>query len=264
MANTAIQYPRYYSELEGEAKSRYEQKIRMNGLVDPYYRVESGTSSSFSSVEWPEVTYADIYNFLINTTSYCTHEQLKAYKSLDGYNFFVNGWVTNIDVICSQVTRPKIFILTSLVKHSQRLTAPPLQVWVATKQQGEILCAHCSCMAGLGEACSHIAALLFAAETNTQLKGQFASASLPCSWLPPSFRSVPFAEIAHIDFSTPAQKRKQLLKNNEADTPAIVCSRSPCQLFPLNNFRCERARTKNLYCRKALQMPETFRKVALR
>ena len=31
---------------------------------------------------------------------------------------------------------------------------------------------------------------------------------------------MPFAEIAHIDFSTPAQKRKQLLKNNEADTPA--------------------------------------------
>ena len=30
-----------------------------------------------------------------------------------------------------------------LVKHSQRLTAPPLKVWVATKQQGEVLCAHC-------------------------------------------------------------------------------------------------------------------------
>ena len=47
---------------------------------------------------------------------------------------------------------------------------------------------HCICMAGLGEACSHIAALLFAVETNTQLKSQFASTSLPCTWLPPSFR----------------------------------------------------------------------------
>ena len=47
MASTAIQYSRYYSELEGEAKSRYGQKIIMIGLVDPYYRVESGTSSSF-------------------------------------------------------------------------------------------------------------------------------------------------------------------------------------------------------------------------
>ena len=115
---------------------------------------------------------------------YCTHEQLKAYKSLDGYNFFVNGWVTNISVICRQVTRAKVFILMALVKHSQRLTAPPLKVWVAIKQQGEVLCAHCICMAGLGETCSHIAALLFAVETNTQLKSQFASTSLPCTWLP--------------------------------------------------------------------------------
>ena len=67
------------------------------------------------------------------------------------------------------------------------------------------------------QACSHIAALLFTLEANTQLKSQFASTSLPCSWLPPSFRSVPFAEIAQIDFSTPAQKQK-ILMNKEADT----------------------------------------------
>ena len=64
----------------------------MIGLVDPYCALESGNSSYSSSMEWyewPDVTYPDIYNFLINTrtTSYCTHEQLKAYRSLDGYNF---------------------------------------------------------------------------------------------------------------------------------------------------------------------------------
>ena len=178
----------------------------------------TSTSSSVEWYEWPEVTYADIYNFLINTTSYCTHEQLKAFKSLDGYNFFVNGWVTNVTVILSrQINKTKIFIVMSLVKHSQRLSASPLKVWVAAKQQGEVLYAHCTCMADLGEACSHISALLFALETNTQLKSQFTSTSLPCSWLPPSFRSVPFAEITQIDFSTPAQKRKILIIK-EADT----------------------------------------------
>ena len=68
-------------------------------------------------------------------------------------------------------------------------------------------------MAGIGEACSHIAALLFAAEANTQLKSQHASTSLPCSWLPPSFRSVPFAEVSSIDFSTPSQKQKLSLES---------------------------------------------------
>ena len=180
----------------------------MLGCVDLYSCLESCTSSSSSLVEWyewPEVTYADIYNFLINTTSYCTHEQLKVYKNLDGYNFFVNGWVTNIDVISCQATKTKVFILMSLVKHSQHLAAPPLKVWVATKQQVEVICAHCTCMAGLCEACSHIAALLLAVEKQTAKKSVclhitslFLSSTI--------FRSVPFAEIAHIDFATPAQK----------------------------------------------------------
>ena len=73
-------------------------------------------------------------------------------------------------------------------------------------------------MAGLGEACSHIAALLFAAQTNTELKTQYTCTSLPCSWLPPSFRSVPFAEIAEIDFSSASQKRKRLMKASEASS----------------------------------------------
>ena len=33
MASTSIQYSRYYSKL-GEAKSRYEQKVKVIGLVD--------------------------------------------------------------------------------------------------------------------------------------------------------------------------------------------------------------------------------------
>ena len=89
MAGAAVPFSKYYSELKGEAKSRYEQKVRMIGLVDPYFLLENNPSrapsSFFLSVEWyewPDVTYADIYNFLINTTSYCTHEQLKAYNSV--------------------------------------------------------------------------------------------------------------------------------------------------------------------------------------
>lgn len=40
-------------------------------------------------------------------------------------------------------------------------------------------------------------------------------------WLPPSFRSVPFAEVSNIDFVTPSQKRKLLLQTpNDDDKPA--------------------------------------------
>ena len=188
-AVSSVQYSDYYSGLTGEAKVKYDGKMKMiSATTDPYCILEkkSGPSSSCSLIssvewyEWPDVSFADIYNYLILTPSFCTHEQLKAYKSMDGYNFFINGWVSNI-IVSAIKTRPKNFVLMGLVKHSQRLSAPPLKAWVAIKQTGEIMCAHCTCMAGIGEACSHIAALLFTAEANTQAKQQFTSTSLSCS-----------------------------------------------------------------------------------
>lgn len=108
-----------------------------------------------------------------------THEQLKAYKSLEKYNNFINGRITGITVTVVLNARPKPF--TALVRHSQCLFLLALKVWVSIKQNGEILCAHCTCMAELGEAHSHIAAVLFTAEANTKTKASLSSTSMPCS-----------------------------------------------------------------------------------
>ena len=146
------------------------------------------------------------FNYLVATPSLYTQDQLKAYKSLDAYNLFVNGWVSNVSVV-SLASCPGTFLALAQVKHSQRISASPLKPWIAVEKVGTVLCAHCTCKAGLGEACSHIAALLFALEANTQMKKTLSCTSLPCSWLPPSFRSVPYAPVSEIDFSTPRQKR---------------------------------------------------------
>ena len=42
-------------------------------------------------------------------------------------------------------------------------------------------------MAGLGEACSLIAAILFTLDANVQARKSMSCTSMPCSWLPPSF-----------------------------------------------------------------------------
>ena len=110
----------------------------------------------------------------------------------------MNGWVS--DIVCT-VNRSsgsnKLYLFTALVKHSQSLLLPSLKVWISVKQSGEVLCAHCTCMAGAGEACSHIVSILFTLDMNTQMKQQFSCTSLPCS---STFRSSPFSEIAKINF----------------------------------------------------------------
>ena len=48
------------------------------------------------SDEHPSITYPDIVNYLLFAPSPYTAEQLKCFKSLEGYNQFVNGWVRNV------------------------------------------------------------------------------------------------------------------------------------------------------------------------
>ena len=52
------------------------------------------------------------------------------------------------------------------------------------KKQGYTSGTQCSCLDGLGKACSHIAALLFAVESATQLEANAAPSSLSvkCIW----------------------------------------------------------------------------------
>jgi len=45
------------------------------------------------------------------------------------------------------------------------------------------VCTHCNCMAGAGEACSHIAALLYTVMTGVRIKQETAVTSQRCQWL---------------------------------------------------------------------------------
>ena len=138
---------------------------------------------------------------------------MKAYKSLEGYRQFVDGWVSNVKVIHS-------YLIMAGVKHSQRFSLSPVKAWIGSEKNGVVLCAHCNCMAGLGEACSHISAILFTFDANEHAKKSMSCTSMPCSMLPPSFTTVPFAPIAKIDFSTRDKKTLKITSNSPHGTYA--------------------------------------------
>ena len=91
-------YSPYFYELEEPEKCRYAQKLdKLGGIDDPYLQEASIVGEDWRN--WPIVEYPDIYNYLIQTPSLYTGESLKAYKSLDAYNYYVNGWIDKVKVV---------------------------------------------------------------------------------------------------------------------------------------------------------------------
>lgn len=102
------------------------------------------------------------------------------------------------------------------VNHSQALSAQPLEPWIIMKEDGEVKAAHCTCMAGLGEACSHIGALLFYLEATVSFREDQACTDKINKWLPPYITNVPCSPIAQIDFSSSTAKRQRLKEMRQA------------------------------------------------
>ena len=45
-----------------------------------------------------------------------------------------------------------------------------LITWLLAENDGNVITAHCDCMAGFSEACSHVGALMYAIETGVRMR----------------------------------------------------------------------------------------------
>ena len=90
---------------------------------------------------------------------------------------------------------------------------------------------------GLGEACAHIAALLFAVEVQNRLK-YTSCTSEPYKWLSLTMQNVPYALISDIVFTTPATKRRRILEGTSGKlSQSDISLPSPCPILLRNCLR---------------------------
>ncbi|KAH7955904.1 hypothetical protein HPB52_004975 [Rhipicephalus sanguineus] len=71
----------YAEKLDADAKQRYTDKAALSGGVDPL--ILTSEEASFDIALVPEVELSDIKEYLVHASSFVTHEQLKAKKSLE-------------------------------------------------------------------------------------------------------------------------------------------------------------------------------------
>ncbi|XP_060576835.1 uncharacterized protein LOC132734136 [Ruditapes philippinarum] len=192
----------YRDGLSADVKQRHEAKLSIVGGLDPY---EGKLAWSDNVNILPAITYPDIVNYLLFTPSAYSADDLKAYKSLDANNQFVSGWVREK----SGIVHGQYVVVTAKVLHSQRMREKPLRPWVIVEKDGKIVAAHCNCMAGLGEACTHVAALLFSIEATVKKRDSKTVTQEKAYWLLPSdSKTISYKEVNEINFVSARTAKK--------------------------------------------------------
>jgi hypothetical protein len=195
----------YFLSLANDSKKRYLQKVSLINGKDPYTLKKSDFSQDKD--DFPNFQYPDLYHYLIHTSSFITAEEVKNYKSLEAYKYFVDGWVLETGWLLIQ----DVFLLVGKVKHSYAISSTPLKPWVLVRKSGTVECGHCTCMAGLAETCSHVAAILYWLETAVRIKAGITCTSQPNAWLPQSMPSarldVPYVTLEALEELAGSRKK---------------------------------------------------------
>ncbi|KAJ7996465.1 hypothetical protein DPEC_G00237350 [Dallia pectoralis] len=141
-----------------------------------------------------------------------------------------------------------LFLFTGKVKHSQNISVTPTHPWIKVQEDGTVLMAHCTCKAGLGEVCSHAAALLYSVLAAAVIKNGQACTEKPCAWaqtIMNSVRGVPYEEICNISFSH-KQEPCSSREDQGPGCPDIRPSDTDCQAFfdALQNSELQESKPK--------------------
>jgi len=136
----------YQDSLDSASRVRYQKKLQLLGLQQCPYAVNK--SCLIDDVGcWPPVSWPEVHEYLVNSVGQFTNAAMKAYKSLEAYKYYSDGWVQTVFVV-KETLYAAVMVLVASVMSSQRTTDKPHRVWVGVRSDGSVAVAHCTCMAG--------------------------------------------------------------------------------------------------------------------
>ncbi|KAK7484593.1 hypothetical protein BaRGS_00024119 [Batillaria attramentaria] len=177
------------SETTKTLAKEYAALLVVNGkrLPDPFTELKEGWQDESAREKWPPTSYADMAEFLLDcrADSKRRRQLLTDYKEGKAYSYFDSKLLHT--VFYHEIDSNSEFcFLKAKVTPSQAVNAVPHRAWVAIqKKTGRIVSADCSCMAGLGSSCNHVAAILFKVDWVWGLADKSCTSGA-CQWNAPS------------------------------------------------------------------------------
>ena len=140
----------YFEGLNAKGKEHYKAKLEAVSLTiseDPYLRCNAARFFSDMS-QWPKIEYGHIFTYFISRPGTYTQEQLLSWKQLDAYNYFEKAYVRTLLSMKFGSGSARCCLLKAKVNHSQKRPDHAHEAWITAKPDRQIVCAHCTCMAG--------------------------------------------------------------------------------------------------------------------
>lgn len=190
-------------QVEEEIKNEYGNKLLIDNIniPNPFDTKEGWLNEDDGIVHWPMLLYPDIFNYLSFHPSELPSKDLSDYKNCKAYSYYKTGWLQplmfhEISDTC------KFAIFKGECRKSEKINDPYHNFWIVIeKKSAKIRSAHCTCMAGMSQACNHVASALFRIEAAVRLGLTNPSCtSLSSEWLP-NRKKVTWMKVKDMDFS---------------------------------------------------------------
>ncbi|XP_069127476.1 uncharacterized protein [Argopecten irradians] len=248
------------SEIHTQNQTGYSKLLTIDDITikDPFQTFDGWRDEKTAISQWPPVFCSDIVKFFMSSSNVSTTEKyLNEYKV--GKAYFSTSWLR--EVFYQPLTHD-LCLLRAQCTPSQRLSNADHSAWVCVKQStGDIKSAYCSCTAGLGQTCNHIAGLLFRVEAANKM-GVTSCTSVPCSWTIPDTDKkivqplrVKDMELTKTKHNTKSVKKRPSIMNTTKASFNPVPSSTTSHLQPLTDQLREEIPNACIY--KGLDMPKT-------
>jgi len=152
-------------EVETELGEEYVAKLKIDerNIPDPFKIPHGWMQEEEGMVFWPILLYPDIFNYLMFNPSELGSTDLSDYKNSKAYSYYKCGWLQPLSY--HNLSGSNFCILKAECRHSQSINNPFHKMWIILeKKTSRIRACHCTCMAGMGQTCNHVAAAMFRVE----------------------------------------------------------------------------------------------------
>ena len=195
-------------QISENIKKEYNKRLEINKISsDPNSLPDDAWKDNVA--DWPKLDDGKLFSYILKVKAVDV-DYIGKYKDEKAYSYWMSGFVDTVFVASCPKDSTLIF-LKGNVCPSQRIREDPHKVWICVKGQNSpsIITSWCTCIAGTGEVCNHVIAILY--KVNYAYHKNFISpacTSIPQGWNRGTRREVTPSQLQNLTFRRDKKLRK--------------------------------------------------------